>query len=59
MAGDVTGRRLHLHFHMKDGVVADQKIDLADDGESAQNHMTFRKLGVIVARLDETIRRVP
>ena len=59
VAGDVTGNRLHLHFRMHGGIVADQNIDLAPDGQSAHNRMTFRKLGVVVARLDETIRRVP
>lgn len=59
VAGDVTGNRLHLHFHMKGGVIADQLIDLASDRQSAHNLMTFRKFGVVVARLDETIRRVP
>jgi hypothetical protein len=59
VAGDVTGNRLHLHFHMKGGIVADQRIDLAPGGQSAHNRMSFRKFGIVVARLDETIRRVP
>lgn len=58
VAGNVAGRRLHLHFRMHGGIVADQWLDLAADGQSAQNHMTFRKFGVRVAVLDETIRRV-
>ena len=58
VAGDVTGNRLHLHFKMHGGIVADQLLDLAEDGQSAHNRMTFRKFGVVVARLDETIRRV-
>jgi len=57
VAGDVTGNRLHLHFRMKSGIVADQLLDLAPDGQSAHNRMTVRKFGIIVARLDETIRR--
>lgn len=59
VAGDVSGNRLHLHFRMHGGVVADQAIDLAPDGASAHNRMTFRKFGIVVAALDETIRRVP
>lgn len=59
VAGDVTGNRLHLHFRMKGGVVADQLLDLAPDGQSAHNRMRFRKFGVVVARLDETIRKLP
>lgn len=58
VAGNVSGNRLHLHFRMKGGIVADQLIDLAPDGQSAHNRMSFRKLGIVVARLDETIRRV-
>ena len=59
VAGNTDGNRLHLHIHMKGGIVADQRIDLAEDGRSAHNRMTFRKFGLVVARLDETIRRVP
>ena len=57
VAGDVAGSRLHLHFRMHGGIIADQRIDLAADGASAHNRMTFRKLGVVVARLDEVITR--
>ena len=59
VAGDVVGSQLHLHFHMRGGIVADQRLDLAAGGQSAHNRMTFRKLGVVVARLDEVIRREP
>lgn len=59
VAGTVDGPRLHLHFHVHRGIVADQWLDLAPDGASAHNRMTFRKMGVVVARLDETIRREP
>lgn len=58
VSGDVTGNRLHLHFRIHGGIVADQLLNLSGDGQSAHNRMTFRKFGVIVARLDETIRRV-
>lgn len=57
VAGDVSGSRLHLRFRMHGGIVADQRLDLGVDGASAHNRMTFRKFGVIVARLNETIRR--
>ncbi len=57
VAGMVDGPRLHLHFHVKHGIVADQWLDLAADGHSAHNRMTFRKFGMVVARLDETITR--
>lgn len=58
VSGDVRGNRLHLHFPMKRGLVADQWLILSADGQVAQNHMAIAKLGVPVAVLDETIRRV-
>lgn len=58
VAGEVTGSRLHLQFAMKRGLVADQWLDLAADGQSAQNRMVVTKFGMTVAVLNETIRRV-
>jgi len=58
VSGDASGNRLHLHFHMKGELVADQWLDLSADGQVAQNRMVIAKLGVTVATLDETIRRV-
>jgi hypothetical protein len=58
-AGPVTGRvlgnRLHLTFVMKGGIHAEQWLYLDPSGRIANNVMTFRKLGVTVGRLDETI----
>lgn len=59
VTGTVTGNRLHLVFAMKGGLHADQQLDLAADGASAHNIMVITKLGMTVASLDETIRRVP
>lgn len=56
--GETDGSRLHLHFTMKHGLIANQWLDLAADGQSAHNRMVISKLGLVVARLDETIRRV-
>ena len=58
VTGMASGSRLHLHFVMKGGLATDQDLDLAADGQSAHNVMTVRKMGVRVAVLDETIRRV-
>lgn len=58
VTGTVTGNRLHLVFAMKGGLHADQRLDLAADGASAHNVMIITKLGMTVATLDETIRRV-
>lgn len=48
------GRVLTLRFPSK-GVAVEQVLTLSDDGRSARNILTARKLGIRVARLDETI----
>lgn len=58
VSGEVTGNRLHLHFTMKHGLIANQWLDLAADERSAHNLMVISKFGMVVARLDETIRKV-
>ena len=59
VVGEVIGNQLHLSYRLlKGGLAADQRIYLVAGGETALNHMTFSKLGVVVAVLDETIRRV-
>jgi hypothetical protein len=55
--GKTEGNRLHLSFRMKGGLKADQWLTLSPDGRSAHNVMKVRKLGIVVATLDETIRR--
>ena len=57
VTGEIRGNRLHLSFKMKVVLKADQWLTLAPDGQSAHNVMKVRKLGVVVATLDETIRR--
>ena len=57
VSGEAQGNRLHLWFRMKGGLKADQWLTLASDGQSAHNVMKVRKLGIVVATLDETIRR--
>lgn len=58
VTGESSGDTLHLGFRGKHGVRFDQWLRLAPDGGSAQNRLTVRKLGITLARLDETIRRV-
>jgi len=48
--------RLHLQFTMKGGLATEQWLTLAPDGRSAHNVLTARKLGIVVAALEETIR---
>ena len=61
-AGPVTADagpgRVHILFAMKDGVDAEQWLTLAPDGRSAHNVLTARKFGIVVAVLDETIRKL-
>ncbi|KQN06186.1 hypothetical protein ASE82_04735 [Sphingomonas sp. Leaf230] len=59
VTGEVEGNRLHLGFSMKGGMCVDQWLRLSSDGQVAQNHLIVRKLGVTVATLEETIRKLP
>jgi len=56
--GFVAGNRLHLRFPMRGGMEADQWLTLAPDGRSARNILRVRKLGLTVAALEETIRKL-
>ncbi|TCP96076.1 uncharacterized protein DUF3833 [Sphingomonas sp. PP-F2F-A104-K0414] len=58
VTGETQGNRLHLHFPMKGGMRVDQWLTLSADGQVAQNHLIVRKLGVTVATLEETIRKI-
>jgi hypothetical protein len=57
VSGEARGNRLHLTYPMRGGLRVDQWLTLAPDGLEARNRMIVRKLGVVVARLDETIRK--
>lgn len=56
--GRVEGNVLHLRFAMKGGLQAEQFLALRPGGMVADNVMIVRKLGMPVARLDETITRL-
>lgn len=58
VSADVRGNRLHLRYPMKGGVQAEQWIYLQGDGRTALNRMSIRKFGMVVARINETIRKV-
>lgn len=59
VTGEVAGNRLHLAFPMRGGFRAEQWLYLRPGGQVALNRLVVRKLGVTVAALTETIRRVP
>lgn len=56
--GQVQGNRLHLAYRIKGGLDADQWLTLGAGGRSAENAMTVRKFGIVVAKVRETIRKV-
>ncbi|MGU3389705.1 DUF3833 family protein [Sphingomonas sp. M1A8_2b] len=58
VTGEVEGNRLHLGFPMKGGMRVDQWLTLSADAQVAQNHLIVRKLGITVATLEETIRKI-
>lgn len=57
--GFVSGNLLTLKFPMKGGLRAEQRLYLSPDGQRAENFMKIRKAGILVATVNETIRRVP
>jgi len=59
IVGELRGNRLHLRFRMKDGLAAEQYLYLQPDRRTLLNRMTVRKWGVVVARIEETIRKLP
>jgi hypothetical protein len=53
---ETQGDRLHIRYPSKDGQV-EQWLSLAPDMRYADNRLTVKKLGVVVATLEETITR--
>ena len=58
VTGEVQGNRLHVTYRTREGYAVDQWITFNSDGRTASNQMTFRRMGVRVATLQETIRRI-
>ena len=59
VSGDVTGNVLNLRYRLVEGGVSvEQTITLHPGGRTAHNRMTFRRYGLNVATVEETIRRV-
>jgi hypothetical protein len=55
----VDGSKLHIKYTMKDGGMSvSQVLTMAEDGRSVHNAMKIRKFGIVVATIDETIRKV-
>lgn len=56
--GVVEGNQLRLSYPMKDGLRVTQFLYMQPDGRTVRNRMTITKLGLKVAELDETIRKL-
>jgi len=59
VTGETTGNRLHLAFTGRDGFQVEQWLTLSADGESADNVLTAKRAGIVVARLNERITKTP
>lgn len=55
---ETRGSALRITFAMKGGLKVEQALHLRPGGQVALNTMTVRKLGIVVARLEERIERL-
>lgn len=58
VTGEISGNVLHLSYRSVQGPWVEQWITLHPNGRSAQNRMTFRRFGIQVATVEETIQRL-
>ena len=58
VAGRVEGPRLYIRYTMKHGLMVQQQLAEQPDGRTILNRLVVSKLGVRVATLDETIRKL-
>ncbi len=58
VVGTVERDTLRLVFREKGGFRIKQSLVLLSDGKGARNRLTIRKMGIVVATLNETIRRI-
>jgi Protein of unknown function (DUF3833) len=58
VTGEVAGNVFHLRYRSAEGPMVEQWITLHPNGRTAANRMVFRRLGLVVARVETTIRRV-
>lgn len=56
--GRLAGNKLYLNYTMKGGMKASQVLTLQRGGRTIVNKMTVRRLGLVVARVEETIRKL-
>ena len=58
VTGEVAGNVFHLRYRLAEGPSVEQWITIQPGGRTASNRMVFRKFGMRVATVQETIRRV-
>ena len=56
VTAEVEGDRLHIRYPAKEGAI-EQYLSLAPDTTFADNRMTVKKHGIVVATIEETITR--
>ena len=54
----VSGPKATIRYKMKGGISVDQQLTLQRDGKTMSNHVTGKRLGIRVARLEGTIRKL-
>ena len=58
VTGEVAGNVLRLRYRSAEGPSVEQWITLQPGGRTARNRMVFRRFGITVATVEETIRRI-
>ena len=58
VTGEVVGRVIRLRYRLLEGPSVEQTITIHPSGRTAHNLMTFRRLGLNVATVETTIRKV-
>lgn len=56
--GSVSGRVLKLYYTRNDGLRASHVLTLQPGGRAMTNRMTVKRLGLVVARVEEVIRKL-
>ena len=54
----VSGGKATIRYKMKGGISIDQQLTLRGDGKTLSNHVTGKRLGIRVARLEGYIRKL-
>jgi hypothetical protein len=58
VTGEMAGNVLRLRYRSAEGPQVEQSITFHPDGRTAHNRMIYRRFGLTVATVEETIRRV-